>query len=134
MLVSNAQKKSHFEMTDHEDCEGLRGSDLSAAGRIQSVAIRGSSQTVGPMQDRSLRSGRPALADVDRLKRVIKEHQRTASSMPTLQWGNCRQWISYEDEPTHVDSRTRSTIVKELYPRLLYAFSDVVCYITNNPK
>ena len=32
----------------------------------------------------------------------------------------------------HPDSRQR--IVTELYPRLLYTFSDVVCYITNNPK
>ena len=37
-------------------------------------------------------------------------------------------------ELSHVASESRGLIVNELYPRLLYAFSDVVCFITNNPR
>lgn len=35
---------------------------------------------------------------------------------------------------SEVDPITRQRVVSELYPRLLYAFSDVVCFVQNNPR
>lgn len=34
----------------------------------------------------------------------------------------------------HTELRTRETVVRSIYPRLLYAFSDVVCYVTKNAR
>jgi hypothetical protein len=80
----------------------------------------------------------------------VEEHQATASSKLDLLWARTTPDdmsssgslssagimgpAFAESEPQHIDSASHQIIVKELYPRLLYTFSDVVCFITNNPK
>ena len=37
--------------------------------------------------------------------------------------------------PWHVDSRHwQSDVVEKIYPRFLYVFSDVVCYVSGNSR
>jgi len=54
-------------------------------------------------------------------------HPRKASLVPSNMPGR-------ENELPHIDPNSQKRVVAELYPRLLYTFSDVVCFITNYPK
>jgi hypothetical protein len=73
----------------------------------------------------------------------VLDHMNSCSKKLDLEWANCTQAAPMrrgnsaahaEVSPSHIDSTTQKLIVKELYPRLMYTFSDVVCFITNNPK
>lgn len=64
----------------------------------------------------------------------MKDHRNTAIRAVSLQWARTLSIESDRDTKIVVHPRSRETIVKELYPRLLYTFSDVVCYVTNNPR
>ncbi len=70
-------------------------------------------------------------------------HQATESGHFKLHWGKCKaEQVDHpvigiaaarpQEYPYYADAATKGLVVKELYPRLLYAFSDVVCFITNN--
>ena len=70
------------------------------------------------------------------------DHRDTATHAVPLQWAN-RLIIESDSGTTGtkitgtkitVHPNSRKIIVKELYPRLLYTFSDVVCYVTDNPR
>ena len=62
------------------------------------------------------------------------DHRDTAMHAVSLRWANNLIIESDSGKKTIVHPNSRQIIVKELYPRLLYTFSDVVCYVTNNPR
>lgn len=43
-------------------------------------------------------------------------------------------WIEVEESSSKTASHWTDTVVARIYPRFLYVFSDVVCYISNGPK
>ncbi|KAK3336354.1 hypothetical protein B0T19DRAFT_36498 [Cercophora scortea] len=117
------------------DCEGFSGTDTPVACRILAEASR--REGPQPLRDGTLRnatSARPA-------KDLVSEHANTASSRIDLRWG---QVVAPVPLPTdslsrrrtigQVDPESRKLVVKSLYPRLLYAFSDVVCFVTTNSR
>ena len=53
--------------------------------------------------------------------RLIQPEYAQARSLP-IEWANTEE------------SRQREYAVKELYPRLLYTFSDVVVFVLRNPR
>lgn len=70
-----------------------------------------------------------------RYAQEAKTHQLTSLNELELSWG--RVWVPpnpYAVDLTHITSQTHHRAVTELYPRLLYTFSDVVCYVTANVK
>lgn len=77
-------------------------------------------------------------------KDLLSEHQDTASHRIDLKWGNVLvpahppqagpSSLRTGKCPGHVDTDSRRIIVRSLYPRLLYAFSDVVCFVTTNAR
>jgi hypothetical protein len=140
------------------DCEGLRGSGLAAATRIAegdfTFASSSNKQRArspykkkaavtedypGGTSVRQRRRGkRPSSRfNLETLEREVAAHKATANRRLELQWA-----ATTSDPPssgrveyrTVVAPSTRQIIVKDLYPRLLYTFSDVVCYITNNSR
>jgi hypothetical protein len=140
------------------DCEGLRGSGLPAATRIaegddifesssnklrarspykHKVADTGDSPR-GTSARQGRRGKRPSSRfNLESLEREVAEHKATASRRLELQWAATTLVPSSSGGIGHktvVAPDTRQIIVKDLYPRLLYTFSDVVCYITNNPR
>ncbi|KAK3330701.1 hypothetical protein B0H66DRAFT_528046 [Apodospora peruviana] len=117
------------------DCEGFSGTDTPIARRILSKANR--AENSQPLRDGTLRSataGRPA-------KDLLSEHANTASHRIDLQWGQLNipiqapaSTLAGRKPLGQVDAETRKIVVKNLYPRLLYAFSDVVCFVTTNSR
>jgi hypothetical protein len=75
---------------------------------------------------------------VSEVRAAARSHKSTASQKLPLQWAktmsNPSLTLSGLGEKVEVHPDSRQRIVTELYPRLLYTFSDVVCYITNNPR
>jgi hypothetical protein len=76
----------------------------------------------------------------------IKQHATTAKRFE-LEWATVTaptpalngrrssfQALNLNSERPCIDSDSQKQVVRELYPRLLYTFSDVVCFITNQPK
>lgn len=121
------------------DCEGLRGSGQSSASRLAS----GQSLRKPHLERRTLKDmSRNALKNY---QDEIIEHKETSTNKLHLQWASCTAALSTLGtsstgvpanvvERPHLDVKSQGLIVRELYPRLLYTFSDVVCYITNNPR
>lgn len=140
------------------DCEGLRGSGLSAAARItegdfifesssnkqraRSPYKNKAADTGGYPRGTSVRQGRrgkrpSSRFNLETLEREVAAHKDTASRGLELQWAATTSDPSSSGRVEHktvVAPNTRQIIVKDLYPRLLYTFSDVVCYVTNNPR
>lgn len=69
----------------------------------------------------------------------VSEHRKTAFQRLHMQWAQVvfpqiNALDFQEPPPPHIHHESTKLIVGELYPRLLYTFSDVVCFITNNVK
>lgn len=115
------------------DCEGFSGTDTPVARQILSKANR--AESLQPLKDNALRSAtasRPA-------KDLLSDHANTASHRVDLRWGQVSVPIQTPPAGSRkplgtVDPETRKIVVKNLYPRLLYAFSDVVCFVTTNSR
>lgn len=119
-------------LTVNADCEGLRGAGISAATR----ATEGDAASTLPRQplERHTLRGNPAQYD-SAFRGVMKDHKTTAARTLRLQWARTTLIPSGGlVDKVVIDADSRKSIVRNLYPRLLYAFSDVVCYITNNPR
>ena len=121
------------------DCEGLRGAGTSAATQ----AAEGEDETEDqsdvnrnrarqPFDLKTLRAP-PKLSKVA-FKEELDEHRQTASYKKRLQWAKTTLTTTGMTQKIVIGAESRRTIVKDLYPRFLYTFSDVVCYVTNNPK
>lgn len=67
---------------------------------------------------------------------------KNTSSQIELEWGRLKPSTSQSTSPTRifpqinseVEPGTRKKVVKLVYPRVLYAFSNVVCFITSNAR
>ncbi|KAH7382108.1 hypothetical protein BKA64DRAFT_713345 [Cadophora sp. MPI-SDFR-AT-0126] len=138
----------------YADCEGLRGSGVSAATRVatgdvpsapQSKLSKASNYGYGHLSSRhhlprhTMRHT-PGLSPTE-VRATTSSHKSTASRK--LQWARTMTtgssapslgMYAYAQEQLEVHPASRQVIVTDLYPRLLYTFSDVVCYITNNPR
>ncbi|KAH7173285.1 uncharacterized protein B0J16DRAFT_405679 [Fusarium flagelliforme] len=113
------------------DCEGFSGTDTPVARQLVMDAAK--APVSRAMQDGTLRPA-PAPA-VDPLAR----HTSSASIRVDLQWGKVLAPVEAPSalgrkRPGQVDPKSRNMVVKNVYPRLLYAFSDVVCFVTNNSR
>ena len=114
------------------DCEGLRGAGVSAATRATEEDVTSTSPRQ-PFERHTLR-GNPALSN-SAFRGALKDHKSTATRTLKLQWARTTVIPSGGlADKVVIDARSRTSIVRDLYPRLLYTFSDVVCYITNNPR
>lgn len=65
---------------------------------------------------------------------AVEDHKNTVTRAVTLQWARSLAIRSGDGRKIIVHPSSREIIVKELYPRLLYTFSDVVCYVTTNAR
>lgn len=116
------------------DCEGFSGTDTPLAHQLVLEAAK--AQMYRAKQDAALLSAPvPAREVVD----PLAQHTSSASIQVDLQWGNVlaplgRQTALAPKRPGQIDPKSRSMVVKNIYPRLLYAFSDVVCFVTNNSR
>ncbi|CZR42619.1 uncharacterized protein FPRO_09922 [Fusarium proliferatum ET1] len=79
----------------------------------------------------------------DKLLRQVNQFLNGAESRINVEWGklDCpdpRSSVIMEDSDGRrlctVQNNTRKLIVKFLYPRVLYGFSDVVCFVTTNGR
>jgi hypothetical protein len=142
------------------DCEGLRGSLRPTAGQYAAPKIkpleRLEKKTLLPAENTGIIS---LLKDVvkDAVKELVdstnpmrksyygevEEHRKTSSHRLHMQWANVVAPATsfpivipthQEQEFPHIDRDSAKLVVTELYPRLLYTFSDVVCYVTTNLK
>jgi len=114
------------------DCEGLSPHDDPTSSRIAREEDQG---------ERSTRSR----TDEYELKNRTKLHRDMASITFDLKWGGWDRRSCPNDEgpqasrPTEqhnhrVKRATTRLAVSQLYPRLLYPFSDVVCFVATNPR
>ncbi|KAI7758871.1 hypothetical protein LZL87_014218 [Fusarium oxysporum] len=79
----------------------------------------------------------------DKLLREVNQFLNGAESRINVEWGKLdypdpRASVIMEDSDGRrlctVQNNTRKLIVKYLYPRVLYGFSDVVCFVTTNGR
>ncbi|KAG5823327.1 hypothetical protein H9Q74_006581 [Fusarium xylarioides] len=79
----------------------------------------------------------------DKLLRQVTQFLNGAESRINVEWGKLdypdpRASVFMEDSDGRrlctVENKTRKLIVKYLYPRVLYGFSDVVCFVTTNGR
>ncbi|KAF4440845.1 calcium-independent phospholipase a2 [Fusarium acutatum] len=79
----------------------------------------------------------------DKLLRQVNQFLNGAESRINVEWGKLdypdpRASVIMEDSDGRrlctVQNNTRKLIVKYLYPRVLYGFSDVVCFVTTNGR
>ncbi|RSL74784.1 hypothetical protein CEP53_000019 [Fusarium sp. AF-6] len=112
------------------DCEGFHGTNMSVSRKVVSKAARGARRGTQTTLD-----GSPSQLPLD----PLTQHENSALNRIDLRWGEV-QWAGEvsrgvgRKQPGHVSSDTRDKVVNTVYPRLLYAFSDVVCFVTNNSR
>ncbi|KAF5540994.1 calcium-independent phospholipase A2 [Fusarium mexicanum] len=129
----------------YADCEGFVGSEKPIAQEIIAAlseknllfqwkfGVECAEQTVmRSWQDKQ-----------DKLRRHLNQFLNGAESRINVEWGKLdypdpRASVIMEDSDGQrlctVQSKTRKLIVKYLYPRVLYGFSDVVCFVTTNGR
>ncbi|KAK6208479.1 hypothetical protein LQW54_006825 [Pestalotiopsis sp. IQ-011] len=114
------------------DCEGFSGTDKLIARQLLAQAQQ--PQTLQPLAEGTLRKANTTRS----VKDTITDHTSTASDKIPLKWGQTffpADAAGFNRKSNGViDSSTRQIVVKSLYPRLLYSFSDVVCFVTNNSR
>ncbi|KAF7546084.1 hypothetical protein G7Z17_g8670 [Cylindrodendrum hubeiense] len=116
------------------DCEGLAGAENPIARQMIS------SMRVGqPFEERPPTNNETPASIKQVLREETKDYINNPISKTDLRWGKTVQspsapTILSKESKRHVDPATRKAVVKHLYPRLLYAFSDVVCFVSNNAR
>lgn len=127
------------------DCEGFVGSDSPISQEIVTALSEPNwlfRFTFGEdcAEQRVLRHWQ---AKQDMLLRKVNQFLDGAESRIDVEWGK----LDYPDPRTSfsmgdsnerrlytVQHKTRKLIVEHLYPRVLYGFSDVVCFVTTNGR
>ncbi|KXJ85558.1 hypothetical protein Micbo1qcDRAFT_127798 [Microdochium bolleyi] len=97
------------------DCEGFDGGerDPIALGGVPAIKPAISRKPVSPMNS---------------FRRITKRSQRLLlGTRHFLHWAR-------KDAPNHEKTSKREYAVTEMYPRIFYAFSDVIVFVINNPK
>lgn len=119
------------------DCEGFSGTDTPVSRQL---ILDAQKTTVSqPLRDGTMRNNP---TNAKQIADTFAEHANSASNRVDLKWGQILAPVDslgrhqgYGRKVSgQVDPKSRSTVVKKLYPRLLYAFSDVVCFVTNNSR
>ncbi|KAK1829692.1 hypothetical protein QBC39DRAFT_125502 [Podospora conica] len=136
------------------DCEGLFGTSTPVSRRIVSDEYRKQPSYAPPLLARGMDN-----MVRDHLKKASMEvslawarvdHPRPLSprvdlpsDAPEFDPRHSGTWSDISDAPSKassaeplgfVQANSRDLITKSLYPRLLYAFSDVVCFVTHNTR
>ncbi|KAI0423414.1 hypothetical protein F5Y09DRAFT_357001 [Xylaria sp. FL1042] len=113
------------------DCEGFSGTDKPVSRQLLEQA----------QQPLASQASTDVISKKTNITKAIAEHALTVSNRVDLKWGRLFSVVGENTGPlvhtkghTTVDPKTRSIVVKSLYPRLLYSFSDVVCFVTNNSR
>ncbi|KAM7201004.1 hypothetical protein V8F20_005013 [Naviculisporaceae sp. PSN 640] len=106
------------------DSEGFSGSENPISRRIHSDASR---DILNRLRLGGVHHGQTAFER-------YREHSETAMDKIDLQWGKIEFPNIRSDDYGHVAAETHRLVVKHVYPRLLYAFSDVICFVTNNSR
>ncbi|KAF7557011.1 hypothetical protein G7Z17_g1023 [Cylindrodendrum hubeiense] len=78
----------------------------------------------------------------ERLFENVEHYNKTARKPPvSLGWGKMvplpKASIPSQSDTRqrgHVDEETQERIVRRVYPKILYAFSDVICFVTTNSR
>ncbi|RSM02019.1 hypothetical protein CDV31_011102 [Fusarium ambrosium] len=128
-LFADPQTESSEVPRFFVDCEGFNGSDNPVSRKVISE-VRGARRTSQVILDGALLPSPPD---------PLTQHENSALSRIDLRWGQLvlpvdAQRGGSRRQPGQVSSETRSNVVKLVYPRLLYAFSDVVCFVTTNSR
>lgn len=97
------------------DCEGLEGGNLE------------------PMSHGHHRQGKKLVKQRGNRNKTFPRYSRTSSRAKAASRANTQrvraiQWATSEAQ------KTRGYVVKELYPRLLYTFSDVVVFVAKDAQ
>ncbi|KAH7141535.1 hypothetical protein B0J13DRAFT_556977 [Dactylonectria estremocensis] len=117
------------------DCEGfVGGANPIAREQIASLNQRRTA--------RDHRMNHTELREQELFKNVEHYNQTARKPLINLQWGKLVPLprATHPDEPrtrrrrAHVDDETQEKIVKRVYPKILYAFSDVICFVTANSR
>ena len=97
-----------------------------------------------PPHHRATRSSRKNISSTEMLVENTERFIDSATSRIDLEWGHmvyaAPQMRRHGEVSTdkgqkgHVDSITRRMVVRHVYPRILYALSDVVCFVTSNGR
>jgi hypothetical protein len=96
----------------YADCEGFEGGERPPIAQV----------AVDAEADRSLkRTSRTGGDDEHRLRKLKRSIKRK------LRW-------AVEDTSSDNKSSRRGFAVSEMYPKIFYAFSDVIVFVLNNPK
>ncbi|KAK0734363.1 hypothetical protein B0T26DRAFT_67305 [Lasiosphaeria miniovina] len=138
------------------DCEGLMGTSTPVARRVASAyhgIQRSSRRTARAARDEDILvmdHRKKASMEVSLSWARIVQSRESASRAEPLSDVEMESETRYLDDVSdysdaqgdtslpeplgHVQADSRDLITKSLYPRLLYAFSDVVCFVTSNSR
>ncbi|KAM5380846.1 hypothetical protein ACJZ2D_003370 [Fusarium nematophilum] len=125
------------------DSEGLSGSDVRISPS-QDV-IRSLSQPDTLFEEERGHDQVPAWVHrdyADQQQQMLGEAQAYLNSPPrdrrfNLTWGgfsNSNPQRNSREQIPHVNQETRKHVVENLFPRLLYAYSDVICFVADNAR
>ncbi|RSL53411.1 hypothetical protein CEP54_010419 [Fusarium duplospermum] len=128
-LFADPQTESSEVPRFFVDCEGFNGSGNPVSRKVISE-VRGTRRSSQVILDGALRPSPPD---------PLTQHEDSALNRIDLRWGQLvvpvdAQTGGSRRQPGQVSSETRSNVVRLVYPRLLYAFSDVVCFVTTNSR
>ncbi|KAL9038723.1 MAG: hypothetical protein Q9214_005168, partial [Letrouitia sp. 1 TL-2023] len=114
----------------YADCEGLHGAGVSVATRVAEGDIEDEQAFMRQIPQKTPSTSIASIRD------EVEDHRKTVNYKLDLQWCDVTTVPSQSGpiERIVIDNKTRQSIVTDLYPRFLYTFSDVVCFITNNSK
>lgn len=74
-----------------------------------------------------------APASREDLRDAVADSESQYSDDPS-DWSDAESADALLEPVGYVQADSRDLITKSLYPRLLYAFSDVVCFVTSNSR
>ena len=120
------------------DCEGLAGDSEPLANRFDNKFKNTHGFQNGPYTSSKAapRTGqRPTMYAMNgRGAQSAQIEDYFQSQIPTPISTLELPWIDMANTSSKIASHWTDTVVARIYPRFLYVFSDVVCYISNDPK
>ncbi|KAF5010278.1 hypothetical protein FDECE_3563 [Fusarium decemcellulare] len=112
------------------DCEGFSGNDGTVAQKFRSALEEPGilREAIFGRRGATAHEERTLQAEQNELLKEVTDFSENPLGQYDLLWGRLSR------DASSVHTTTRNKVVQHLYPRLLYAFSDVVCYVTNNGR
>ncbi|KAI5462890.1 hypothetical protein BGZ63DRAFT_402245 [Mariannaea sp. PMI_226] len=112
--------------TLYADCEGFSGHEIPVAFEALSSRLHDQVPKAPPREQRRYISRQEATnGDIENFLNSPKNRIQ-------LEWGRILEGSIRRNG--NVESETRRIIVENIYPRILYAFSNVVCFVTSNSR